>query len=153
MHVERSTTIRLPLEPAAALPLFTPEGERQWVPEWDPDPIHAPGGSLSREGAVFRTTHGGEETVWLVLRVDPTAGVADYVRMTPGSRLGTVHVRCRPDGEGGSVVEVGYRLTALSPAGAGVLEAVTPEAFAADIGGWETAIEQLLAERSSGGSS
>lgn len=147
MHIERSATIRLPLDPAEALPLFTPEGEREWVPAWDPEPIHAPGGSLSREGAVFRTTHGGEETVWLVLRVDARLGAADYVRMTPGNRLGTVSVRCRANGEGGSTVEIGYRLTALSPAGAGELEATTPEEFETDIRGWQEAIEELLARR------
>lgn len=147
MHIERLTTIRVPIEPARALPLFTPEGERDWVPGWDPEPVHAPDGSLSREGAVFRTTHGGEETVWLVQRVDASEGAADYVRITPGSRLGTVHVRCADDGEGGSTVEVGYRLTALSPVGEQALEAMTREAFEADIRGWQTAIEALLAKR------
>lgn len=147
MHIERFTTIRLPIEPAEALPLFTPEGERAWVPGWNPEPVHAPGGSLSREGAVFRTNHGGEETVWIVQRVDPSQGAADYVRITPGSRLGTVHVRCKEDGEGGTAVEVGYRLTALSPAGEEALGAITPEAFEADIRGWRAAIEELLAGR------
>ncbi|HSM08063.1 MAG TPA: SRPBCC family protein [Gemmatimonadota bacterium] len=147
MHIERFTTMRVPVEPAEALPLFTPEGERAWVAGWDPEPVHAPGGSLSREGAVFRTTHGGEETVWLVQRVDASQGAADYVRITPGNRLGTVHVRCTDDGEGGSNVEVGYRLTALSPAGEEALDAITPEAFEADIRGWQAAIEGLLAER------
>lgn len=147
MHIERFTTIHVPIEPAEALPLFTPEGERAWVPGWDPEPVHAPDGSLSREGAVFRTTHDGEETVWLVQRVDPSQGAADYVRMTPGSRLGTVHVRCADDGAGGSTVEVGYRLTALSPAGGEALDAITPEAFEADIRGWQVAIEEFLARR------
>lgn len=147
MHIERSTTIRIPLPPVECLPLFTPEGEREWVPGWEPAPVHAPGGSLSAAGAVFRTEHGGEETVWLVQRVDPEAGGADYVRITPGNRLGTVHVRCRDDGSGGAEVEVTYRLTALSAAGAEVLRAVTEEAFAADIGGWRTAIEELLERR------
>lgn len=147
MHIERSATIRVRLAPPKALSLFTPEGEREWVAGWDPAPVHAPDGSLSREGAVFRTTHGGEETVWLVLRVDRRAGAADYVRITPGSRLGTVGLRCRDDGDGGTVVEVAYRLTALSPAGAEVLEAITPEVFEADIRAWQHAIEDLLAAR------
>ena len=142
MHIERSATIRLPMKPSEALALFTPEGERDWVMEWDPEPVHAPEGSLSREGAVFRTRHGGEETLWLVLRVDRRRGAADYVRMTPGNRLGTVHIRCRNDGEDGSIIEVGYRLTALSPAGEEALEAITREAFEADIRGWRVAIEK-----------
>lgn len=147
MHIERFTTLGLPIEPAEALHLFTPEGERAWVPGWDPEPVHAPDGSLSREGAVFRTTHGGEETVWLVQRVDPSQGAADYVRITLGSRLGTVHVRCTDDGEGGSIVEVGYRLTALSATGEEALEKMTREAFEADIRGWRAAIEEFLAEQ------
>lgn len=148
MHIERFTTIRLPIRPIEAFPLFTPEGERAWVPGWDPEPVHAPEGSLSRDGTVFRTTHGDEETVWLVQRIDPAQGAADYVRITPGNRLGTVHVRCADDGEGGTVVEVGYRLTALSQAGEEALEAITPERFDADIRGWQVAIEELLGSQS-----
>lgn len=143
MHIERHAALRLPLAPAAALPLFTPEGERAWVPGWDPVPIHAPDGSLSRSGAVFTTAADGEATLWLVLGVDPEAGVAEYVRITPGNRLGTVHVRCLPDGDG-SLVEVDYRLTALSEAGATKLAAVTRAAFAATIEGWQRDLERLL---------
>ena len=147
MHIDRSATIHVPLAPVDALPLFTPEGERDWVPGWEPEPIYEPSGTLSREGAVFRTTHGGEETVWLVLRVDPGKGAADYVRLTPGSRLGTVRVRCRAAGDGESTVEVGYRLTALSPAGEEALRAITREAFETDIRGWQDAIRRSLMRR------
>lgn len=150
MHIDRHATLRLPLPPAAALPFFTPDGERDWVPGWEPVPLHAPGGSLSVAGAVFTTAADGEPTLWLVLGVDFTAGVAEYVRITPGSRLGTVHVRCRADGESGSIVEVDYRLTAMTEAGAARLAAITPEAFAASIAGWQRDLERLLAARASG---
>jgi len=150
MHIERSATLHLPVRPTEALPHFTPEGERAWVPGWDPQPIHAPDGSLSRAGAVFRTAASGEETLWLVLGVDAIAGEADYVRMTPGNRLGTVHVRCRAADGGGTVVEVRYRLTALSAAGESVLAAMTPEAFALEIAGWR---DQLGAIGGAAGSS
>lgn len=147
MHIERTATLHVPLPPGEALPLFTPEGERAWVPDWDPEPIHAPDGTMSREGAVFRTAAGGEETLWLVLRVDVQAGAADYVRVTPDHRIGTVRVRCTPDGPGASTVEVRYRLTALSPAGREALSSVTPAAFEAEIRGWEAAIGELFRER------
>ena len=58
----------------------------------------------------------GEATLWLTLGVDFAGGVADYVRITPGSRLGTVQVRCAPEGDG-TRVEVDYRLTSISEAG------------------------------------
>jgi hypothetical protein len=144
MHVERSAVLHLPIPPQEALPLFTPEGEREWVAGWEPEPLHAPGGSLSNEGAVFRTAVGGEETLWLVLEVDSAAGRAAYVRITPGSRLGTVHVRCVP-ADGGTDVTVRYRLTALSPSGESVIEALTAEAFATTIEGWRRDLERLLA--------
>jgi hypothetical protein len=161
VQIERHASLHLPIAPAAALPLFTPEGERDWVPGWDPVAIHAPGGSLSTAGAVFTTAADGEPTLWLVLGVDAGAvgppplgvvrggaagaGVAEYVRITPGNRLGTVRVRCTADGAG-TRVEVDYRLTAISEAGAAKLAAVTPEAFAATIDGWRERLERLLAE-------
>jgi len=150
VHIERHATLHLPVPPAAALPRFTPEGERDWVPGWDPVAIHAPGGSLSAAGAVFTTAADGEATLWLVLGVDAGAGVAEYVRITPGNRLGTVHVRCAPEGDG-TRVEVVYRLTAISEAGAEKLAAVTPEAFAATIAGWRERLERLLAEAGGAG--
>ena len=140
MHIERHATLHLPMPVARAMSYFTPEGERDWVPGWDPVPLHAPGGSLSVAGAVFTTAADGEATLWLTLAVDLAAGVADYVRITPGNRLGTVHVRCAPAGDG-CRVEVDYRLTAISEAGAEKLAAVTPEAFARTIADWKTKIE------------
>ena len=67
-------------------------------------------------GTVFRTIHNGEETEWLVLRYSPADGVAEYVRITPGSRMGLVTVRATERG-GGTDVEVTYRMTSLSDAG------------------------------------
>jgi hypothetical protein len=142
VHIERTARFRLSTPPERALDHFTPEGERAYVPGWDPEPLHAPGGSLAAEGAVFRTAVGGEETLWLALGLDRGAGTATYVRITPGNRLGTVRVRCRPEG-GGTEVEVTYRLTALSPAGEAALAATTPEAFAETIEGWRRDIEAL----------
>ena len=144
MHIERSATIHLELSAEEALPLFTPEGERAWVPGWNPEALHTRDDSLSREGAVFRTTHGDEETVWMVLRLDSTEGLAEYVRITPGSRLGRVRVHCRDDEAGGSFVDVSYELTSLSADGEATLRALTPEAFDSDILGWKAAIETLI---------
>jgi hypothetical protein len=92
-----SLHVALPPEDAAAL--FTPEGERAWVPGWDP--------AYPAEGPVF-TTHDGA-TVWIEL------GPLRYARVTPGVQAGTVSVRLEPDG-GGTRAEVTYDLTALSSA-------------------------------------
>ena len=86
MHIERRGTFELPFPRERAFELFTPEGERAWVAGWDPEPLHAPGGRLDVEGAVFRTRAHDEETLWIVLGVDRGAFVAEYARITPGRR-------------------------------------------------------------------
>lgn len=136
MHIERRGTFELPFPRERAFELFTPEGERAWVAGWDPEPLHAPGGRLDVEGAVFRTRAHDEETLWIVLGVDRGAFVAEYARITPGSRLGTVRVRCGEVAGSGTRVEVRYRLTAVAEAGEATLAETTEVAFAETLRVW-----------------
>ena len=136
MHIERSGSFLLAATPERAFELFTPEGERAWVAGWEPEPVHAPGGRLDVEGAVFRTRVHGEETLWLVLGIDRRGFVAEYARITPGSRLGTVRVCCREAARGGARVEVRYRLTAVGESGERALAETTEEAFAETLRVW-----------------
>ncbi len=136
MHIERSGSFLLAAAPERAFELFTPEGERAWVAGWEPEPLHAPGGRLDVEGAVFRTRAHGEETLWLVLGVERRGLVAEYARITPSSRLGTVRVRCREAAGGGARVEVRYRLTAIGESGERALAETTEEAFAETLRVW-----------------
>jgi hypothetical protein len=143
MHIERSGRFTLPIPPAEAFPYFSAEGERRWVTGWEPVPLHAPGGDLGVPGAVFSTAVGGELTLWLVLAFDSHRFEARYARITPGSRLGTVTVRCAPDGDG-TEVTVTYEMTSLSPEGAASLEGMTPEAFTTSLAGWGKEIRAVL---------
>jgi hypothetical protein len=143
LHVSRTGTFALPLPVADAFPLFSAEGERRWVPGWDPEYLH-PTEPSNEAGTVFRTRHGGDETVWLVLTYDPVAATAEYARFTPGSRAGTVQVRCAPLGERSTRVEVSYALTALTPSGNALLEALTPAAYAAMLEEWRSRIHLAL---------
>jgi hypothetical protein len=139
VHIERTGSLVLPIPLAQAFPLFTAEGERSWVPGWEPQYLHPPHPS-DAEGTVFRTDHGGEETFWLVLRHDPFEGAAVYGRFTPGSRLGTVKVQCVERTTSETVVNVTYSLTALSASGDEVLAAMTPQAYDAMLEEWSELI-------------
>ena len=66
---------------------------------------------------VFTTGHGGEETLWTLVRHDPARGLVEYSRVTPGSRMGTVRVECAPANDGRTHVSVTYALTGLTEAG------------------------------------
>ena len=137
-HIERSGTVRVAAPLQDAFFFFTPDGERRWVPGWSPEYLH-PRDGLQSAGAVFRTSAGGEETLWLIAGLDPDAGVAEYVRITPGSRMGTVSIRAEAVTSSSTLVHVTYRLTALAPVGNRVLEAFDA-GFDAMMGEWAAGV-------------
>jgi hypothetical protein len=142
IHVEHTGDFVLPLPLAEAFPLFTPEGERAYLPGWEPEYLH-PTEPSAAAGTVFRTRADGEETLWLILEHDPAAGVATYGRFTPGSRLGRVRVQCVAEGVHRTRVSVSYVLTATSAHGNEALEGLDAAAFAAKLDGWREAILAL----------
>lgn len=140
-HVDREATLTVHLPIADTFELFTPQGERRWVPGWDPEYLHR----AEDDGVdtAFRTHHGGEETLWMVLEHDPEEGCIGYARVTPGSRLGTVMVDIEAIDDTSCWVTVRYELTALSEAGNAALKRFTRGAFEAMLAEWEARIEGL----------
>jgi hypothetical protein len=137
-RVVRTHHFGLPMAPREAIELFTPEGERAWAKGWEPRYLH-PADGRATAGMVFITGHGGEETLWTMTRHEPECGVAEYLRVTPGSRMGMVRVQCS-DAGAGTRVTVTYALTALTPAGNETLRALDAAAYEAFIASWEAAI-------------
>ena len=139
MRIERRGEFVLEMPVDRALRLFEPEGERSWAEGWNPTYL-APAEGRTERGMVFTTGHGDEATLWLMTRYEPEAGVVEYVRATPGSRIGTVLVRCTAEGAARTRVSVAYCLTALSEAGNRVLAELDEAAYAAYIDSWAQAI-------------
>jgi len=142
-HVELSGVVRVATPAADAFRFFTPEGERLWVPDWEPEYLHPADGTLA-DGLTFRTRHGGELTLWLVARCDGAANAIDYVRVTPDSRMGTVSVRLSDGGRSATDATVSYTLTSLSADGDRKLAAFAT-GFPAMLADWERRIAALLA--------
>jgi hypothetical protein len=119
--------------PERAFHYFTPHGEREWAPGWDP---HFP----SADETVFETHH--SSTTWVVVDWDPGQRIR-YARIARGLTAGTVDVRLAAQGDGATEVTVTYGLAALTDAGREHLER-----FAADYEGylrsWEEAIAAVL---------
>jgi hypothetical protein len=133
VHASRRIVVEAPVD--RCFMFFTPAGEELWVEGWRPQYLH-PADGRTEAGMVFTTGHGNEATIWLLADFDRAAHRSRYVRCTPGSRTGTVEVRCTALDAGRSEVEVSYELTALSAEGERALEAFEGEAFAAMIDGW-----------------
>ncbi|WP_062201555.1 hypothetical protein [Demequina salsinemoris] len=128
---------------ADAIGFFTPEGERRWVPGWDPQ---YPAGEPSEEpGTVFVTHHGGAETVWTVVAIDHARCRASYVRHRLDEWAGTVSVRCEElsgdDGDDGECrVTVAYDTTLLPGGDPGYLAQFRSDAYEEMMSEWAAGV-------------
>lgn len=138
-HEKASHRIALPLPAAEALELFTPEGERLWIAEWNPRYFH-PANGETMEGMIFVTGEGDELTHWTMTDFDIVGHRVRYCRVTAGSRSTIVEVRCIPDGEQQCHALVTYALTGLSEAGNAAIDAYVGDAYVTMIEDWRRKI-------------
>jgi hypothetical protein len=142
MRQTRGATIRLDAPPERAFGMFTPLGERAWAEGWDPEFLHPVDGEAC-EGSVFVTRAGGRETIWTTIAHHPPARAA-YSRVTPGLHAVVVDVRLRASDDGGTLADVSYAFTALTPAGNDAV-AEMAGGFAGWMETWESSINHALA--------
>lgn len=141
-HIERRHTILVPLPVENAFPLFTPAGEKLWLAEWAPEFLH-PADGRTETGMVFRTNHGGEETLWSCIGFKPEQHRIRYVRVSPATRFATLSVHCTAASPATTRVEITYAITALTPDGMRMLDAMTPVEFARNIEQWAEKIARF----------
>ena len=130
-----SGSVRVPLPPELALPLFTPRGERRWVAGWEPR-FPADDADDTAPGTVFVT----DESIWMV--AERTERSMRYARALPGVWAGTVEVRCEPAGSE-TLAGVTYDLTALDDAQRPRLREFAA-GYAAFLAQWEREIAAAL---------
>ena len=127
-----------------AINLFTPRGEEEWLPGWEPVYL-SPASGQTEEGMVFTTGEGDETSFWTCLTWQPDDGHARYLCITPASRFAFIDVQCRPDGDARSRVTVRYEVQATTDAGEKWIATVTDEAFSKRIDRWSELIDGLRA--------
>lgn len=149
LHIERRHAIVVPLPLDNAFPLFTPAGERLWLAEWQPEFLH-PADGRTETGMVFRTGHGGEETLWSCIEFAPEQHRIRYVRVSPATRFVTLAIQCAESPPVGTRVEITYAMTALTPEGTQMLEAITPQDFANSLDQWAEKIARFTANLPAG---
>ena len=143
---ERAHDFTLPLPLAEAFHFFTPEGERVWAEGWDPKYMQPADGHATR-GMVFTTAHGHEDTIWMMVRHEPAQGLVEYVRCTPGSRIGRVLVQCSALDAKRTRVNVVYALTGLSESGNDKIRELDEAHYRRYIASWEESITRALEAR------
>lgn len=76
-------------------PLFSPEGEKLWVPGWDYENIM--GSTDIHENYVFLTRnhdHESNDAVWLVKKYDPKEYCIQLYKIEPEYKVGIIEVTC-----------------------------------------------------------
>lgn len=146
--VEHSRTFELPQPVDELFPLFSPEGERHWVPEWEYGNVM--GTTELCEGYVFTTQshdHRESEAVWVVSHYDPLDHRVRFYKVEPGNKVGTVTVSCRSLSENSTRVRVDYRYIALSEAGESFIAEFDAAAYAEYIDEWRELLTRYFANR------
>jgi hypothetical protein len=145
--IELSGSFTLPLPPAAAFPLFSPVGEKRWVPGWDPELVHPPGVEWER-GLIFRTREERGDAIWVVTALDRERQEVEYHRVEAGRYVARVHVRCSDAGYGATRVQVTYTFVGLSDVGNADIAAMSQGAYVEKMQRWQGWITEGLAGQS-----
>ncbi len=107
-------TVEAPAEDA--FQLFSPQGEKLWVPGWSPELLYPPERGW-QAGLIFRTQEELGEAVWVVAALDRLRHEVTYYRVEPGRYVAQVNVRCQAKGRSETDVAVSYTFVGLSEAG------------------------------------
>lgn len=144
--VELKGAFTLSVPPTAAFDLFSPLGEKRWVPEWNPELLYPPGVAWER-GLIFRTAEERGEAVWLVTGLDRERHVVEYHRVEAGRYVATVAVRCRAEGPRKTEVSVEYLFVGLSDAGNEDIAAMSSTLYEEKMRRWREWIEACLSAK------
>ena len=139
--IELGGTFTLGPPPDATFELFSPLGEKRWVPGWDPELIHPPGVDWER-GLIFRTREERGEAIWVVTALDRARHEVEYHRVEAGRYVARVAVRCSASAGGGTDVQVTYTFVGLSDVGNQDIAAMSQQAYEEKLGRWKGWIEE-----------
>jgi hypothetical protein len=145
-QARRAGSFQLPCAADTAFPLFSPEGERDWVKHWAPTSVFPDRIELARD-TVFREGSASEEASWTILDADWQTHRAEYVRLAPHSHAAHIVVKVEALGAGRSRVVVSYTVTAFGQHAAAMLAAFSEAAYAAKMRDWQQRIVAYLEGR------
>lgn len=145
-QTSRSGEFNLACSTEEAFPMFSPDGERTWVPRWNPQPVFPRTIDFTRD-TVFRQGDGDEEAIWTIVDVDVESHRAEYVRVAPASHAAHIVVKVEPVNSQNCRVSVTYTVTVFGKDCASLLDAFSESAYAEKMLNWKRQITACLAKR------
>ena len=114
MYMSETTQFELNLPAEKAVYLFSAEGEKYWVKDWEPS---LPKGDGFQKNDVFYVNSYPGKPVYIVLEFDDKNYRVHLAEMIPNISAGTLEVTLTPTDKDSSIVQLTYHLSALSPEG------------------------------------
>ena len=133
VSVSNRASLELDIKPELAIYLFTAEGEKPWIGEWDPAILRGDGYEI---GSVFSSPMGTFITV--DFNTETRHIFYTYVSSMEAS---TIEIDLENNGKGGSIVTIGWNSTALSPEGNEQISQFTQKALEQRLNDWKKMIE------------
>jgi hypothetical protein len=135
---------------AEVFELFSPLGEKLWVPGWDPEILH-PADESWQQGSIFRTREEMGDAIWVITRLDRERHEVEYHRVEPGRYVARVTVRCSEFASGSTTATIAYEFLGLSEKGNADIAAMTDDAYSQKMNRWTGWINTHLSRGSSRG--
>jgi hypothetical protein len=135
-------TLRVDDDVSKVFPLFSPLGEKSWVPNWNPELLYPPDTEWD-QGLIFTT----EGAVWVVAALDRATHTVSYYRVEPDRLVANVRVSCRPERSNRTEVEVSYTFVGLTVAGNEIIRAMSDAESTQKMANWEKWIRQAQSVR------
>ena len=147
--IEHTQSFDLPYPIDTLFPLFSPEGEKLWVPGWDYVNIaHA---HPLRENGIFLTRthdHAGSDAIWLVKTFEPNQYLVQFYKIEPNQKVGLITVACahlpESDRPMRTRTSVTYQYTTLSEDGTAFINGFDETAYAVFINEWRDLLIQYF---------
>ena len=146
--VQHTKTFQMDIPIAELFPLFSPEGEKLWLPGWDYENVM--GTTELSEDYVFLTkthSHATRDAIWTVKRYDSDAHLVEFYKIEPDEKVGVVKVTCTELDSLRTSVEVTYKYIALSATGNRFISEFTTTAYDEFIGEWKTLLSGYFAAK------
>jgi hypothetical protein len=126
-------------------PLFSPEGEKSWVPGWDYENIM--GSNDLHEDYVFLTKnhdHASTEAIWLVKRYEPESYLVQFYKVEPEDKIGVITVQCTELSDVRTKIQVTYEYFGLSKRGNEFISKFSASQYKDFIGEWQNLLVKHL---------
>jgi len=143
--INHTKTFEMALPIAELFPLFSPEGEKHWVPGWDYKNVM--GTTELSEDYVFLTKthdHGTTDAIWIVKKYDPESHFVQFYKIEPEDKIGVVTVKCFKLETKKTKVQVEYKYIALSATGEKFISQFSESAYEEFIGEWQTLLSNYF---------